>query len=495
MGFSYSFHLSSRGHSVSTTAKVSQCSRHNLREYKSEDYNKDNISILVGGDYSILQNMKNIYSSEFDEALKNYNENKRADRKIDDYLKHISDSKADVGAEIIIQVGDKDFWKNIDRADWKKLDKLFEKQLTKLQELVPEFKIASAVVHYDESSPHMHIVGVPVASGFKKGLEKQVSKTRVFTAEKLSHLQDKMRENVKVAMQDFPEFFENRQLKEKSKGRNKDLPKKLLEEFNKIEEEHKKNVENYKFEAEDWKKHSDFYMNQAFQNRDKTFDLEEKIEDLEFQERELSGLLVRINDETSKQAAFLDHQDEKINELEKTISSLRSEKKQLDQELEVSNMQLEEKNIAIKEKEGRLEALEEALEPIKANKVNITSITLRNGLKKENKTVVEGMTPSEVEKVFKLAEIVKKAYKIIQNAKDEAYELLKGARITKHKLEKEIEELKKEHFTWSTAKSDIQLRKIKEEHPEMFDKQGLYISKNEHEQNNLIIHKRDKGDR
>ena len=105
------------------------------------------------------------------------------------------------------------------------------------------------------------------------------------------------------------------------------------------------------------------------------------------------------------------------------------------------------------------------------------------------------MTPSEVEKVFKLAEIVKKAYKIIQNAKDEAYEILKEARINKHKLEKEIEELKKEHFTWSTAKSDIQLRKIKEEHPEMFDKQGLYISKNEREQNNLIIRKRDKGDR
>ncbi|WP_444238033.1 hypothetical protein [Eshraghiella crossota] len=28
------------------------------------------------------------------------------------------------------------------------------------------------MVHLDEDSPHMHIVGVPVADGYKKGLSK-----------------------------------------------------------------------------------------------------------------------------------------------------------------------------------------------------------------------------------------------------------------------------------------------------------------------------------
>lgn len=37
---------------------------------------------------------------------------------------------------------------------------------------LPQFVVANAVVHLDEDSPHMHIVGVPVADGYKKGLSK-----------------------------------------------------------------------------------------------------------------------------------------------------------------------------------------------------------------------------------------------------------------------------------------------------------------------------------
>ncbi len=54
--------------------------------------------------------------------------------------------------------------------------------------------VANAVVHMDEDSPHMHVVGVPVATGYKKGLSKQVSKRKVFTKEVLSEvLQDELR--------------------------------------------------------------------------------------------------------------------------------------------------------------------------------------------------------------------------------------------------------------------------------------------------------------
>lgn len=48
--------------------------------------------------------------------------------------------------------------------------------------------IANAVVHLDEDSPHMHIVGVPVADGYKKVLRKQISKRKVFTKEVLSQV-------------------------------------------------------------------------------------------------------------------------------------------------------------------------------------------------------------------------------------------------------------------------------------------------------------------
>ena len=45
-------------------------------------------------------------------------------------------------------------------------------------ELVPDFKIASAIIHYDETSPHLHIVGVPIKYKSKNGMNKQVGKDK-----------------------------------------------------------------------------------------------------------------------------------------------------------------------------------------------------------------------------------------------------------------------------------------------------------------------------
>ena len=47
--------------------------------------------------------------------------------------------------------------------------------------------------YYDETSPHLHIVGVPIKYKNKNGMEKQVGKSDVFTKESLISLQDKMR--------------------------------------------------------------------------------------------------------------------------------------------------------------------------------------------------------------------------------------------------------------------------------------------------------------
>lgn len=42
--------------------------------------------------------------------------------------------------------------------------------LGELIKKLPQFVEANAVVHLDEDSPYMHIVGVPVADGYKKNL-------------------------------------------------------------------------------------------------------------------------------------------------------------------------------------------------------------------------------------------------------------------------------------------------------------------------------------
>ncbi len=75
-----------------------------------------------------------------------------------------------------------------------------------LGERAPDFKVASAVVHLDESSPHIHLVGVPVASGYKRGPEKQVAKTKVFTQEEIDTLEqvhEELQEDTQKVVEEY----------------------------------------------------------------------------------------------------------------------------------------------------------------------------------------------------------------------------------------------------------------------------------------------------
>ena len=233
MALSYSFHLSAKGHALSTTGKVMQVSKHNLRSYKtsqSDTYNRHKVTCLVGSG-SILTDVKRIYREEFDEALAEYNSRQRSDRRIADYLQHVSESKQqDVAVELILQIGDQDFWATHSH-DRQAMIQVFRQQLSDLQGQVPELRIASAVVHDDEASPHLHIVAVPVME-YSRGLRKRVSKTKVFTRERLSKLQDSMRE---AAEREIQEVFPSEKIASKSEGRNKDIPKRSLTELQEVE--------------------------------------------------------------------------------------------------------------------------------------------------------------------------------------------------------------------------------------------------------------------
>lgn len=216
---SYTAHVSNKKSAITSKSKLAAVAKHNLRKYKSSDYSKDNICIIYGTS-NLIDDVKTVYHKEFDEALEEYNKKQtRTDRKIEDYFEHVAGKEQDMAVEIIIQIGDREFWKEYD--DMKSYIKLsYEILLGELIKRLPQFVVANAVVHLDEDSPHMHIVGVPVADGYKKGLSKQVSKRKVFTKEVLSQvLQDELRE---VANKEVNDWF-GEQIKEKSKGRNHDL--------------------------------------------------------------------------------------------------------------------------------------------------------------------------------------------------------------------------------------------------------------------------------
>lgn len=237
MAFSYSFHISSKGHAVGTIGKVGQVSKHNLRAYKSDEYDRSKISVLVGSEISILDSVKQIYDDEFSGALEEYNSKKRPDRQIRDYLEHVSQSRNDVAVEVIIQIGDKEFWQDKTPDQSKRMEGIFKAQLKDLEKLLPEFKVASAVIHYDESSPHMHVVGVPVAEGGARGMKKQCVKTKVFTADSLAMLQEEMRIRAVQHMDSVPDLFANAELKEKEEGRNRDYPKYMMDKIDAAEKE------------------------------------------------------------------------------------------------------------------------------------------------------------------------------------------------------------------------------------------------------------------
>lgn len=216
---SYTAHVSNKKSAITSKSKLAAVAKHNLRKYKSSDYSKDNI-VIVYGTSNLIDDVKTVYHKEFDEALEEYNKKQtRPDRRIEDYFEHVAGKEQDMAVEIIIQIGDREFWKEYD--DMKSYIKLSYKIiLDELIKILPQFVVANAVVHLDEDSPHMHIVGVPVADGYKKGLSKQVSKRKVFTKEVLSRvLQDELRE---VANKEVNDWF-GEQIKEKSKGRNHDL--------------------------------------------------------------------------------------------------------------------------------------------------------------------------------------------------------------------------------------------------------------------------------
>lgn len=241
MALSYSFHLSNKSHAVSNTSKLNGVCKHNERRYKSSrSYDKENIKVMYSRtNENLYKDVQQVYHDEFDEALKEFNQKQnRDDRKIKDYLKHVSDSKSnDVAAEIIIQIGDQDFWKDRSMEFKKSMIPCFQEQLDRLRKLCPDFKIASAIVHFDEVSPHMHVVGVPVAEGYKRGLSKRCSKTKVFTQKSLEKLQEAMRQD--ITLPDCVKEVDST-LKKRSEGRNRDLTKKELTELN----EEKKDLQN-----------------------------------------------------------------------------------------------------------------------------------------------------------------------------------------------------------------------------------------------------------
>ena len=216
---------------------LSRVNKHNLRDY---DKNKELIRVIYGTD-NIITDVKDLYLKEFEEARLEYNSKQtREDRKIKDYFKKVCESQNDIACEIIIELGDMDFWNDKDQEYRLKMIDVYNEQIKDLTKIVPTFKIANATIHFDETSPHMHVVGVPVVENCTRGMKKQVGKSKLFTKISLTDIQDKMRN---ACIKSYNKFYEvDTRLKEKQKGRNQDISVNDMKNYKELKKQQEQNA-------------------------------------------------------------------------------------------------------------------------------------------------------------------------------------------------------------------------------------------------------------
>ena len=224
---------------IQNARQLSKVDKHNYRKYDNEQ----ELIEIIRGTSSPFEDVKKLYLNEFEEARLEYNfRQTRPSRMIDNYFENISNNeKKDLACEIIIELGDKEYWDTKDEIFKKKMTNVYTKQVDDLELLVPNFKVASAIIHYDETSPHLHVVGVPIKYKSKNGMSKQVGKGDVFTRDSLRTIQDKMRT---LCIASFnKEYGLNNILKKKEKGRNKDINVKDMTNYQAMKEELNKDKE------------------------------------------------------------------------------------------------------------------------------------------------------------------------------------------------------------------------------------------------------------
>lgn len=157
--------------------------RHNNRELSEKEFRSDAHKHIrrEKSKYNIQifkRDIKEVYHELFDDALNAYNaKQKRKDRKIGDYYKHVQKSKnLDLQREFIVAVGNKADWEKLSFEEKQEVGEALERYVRDFNERHDNMTIYNAIVHLDEAgAPHAHFNVVPTATGYKNGLTVQPS--------------------------------------------------------------------------------------------------------------------------------------------------------------------------------------------------------------------------------------------------------------------------------------------------------------------------------
>lgn len=355
MELSVSMHAGSKKNAIKNLDKIKKIDEHNNRKYKNVN-NKEidptlsRENITLRGTNNITNDVKELYKSEFTEAVCKYNiKQKDERRKIVDYLEKMNkDEKNNIAVEFIYQVGDAETWKGRSLEDKKKTKEIFEKAIDILE--AKGIKVANATIHLDETSPHMHVVGVPIIENQKRGLEKQLSQRKVLTREVLKELRE---ETEKVFIEEYKRVYKTNDVTLK-KGSE-------IEEHLSVED-----YKNTKRMLEVAKKYGN--RKELKEEIEKKVDeVEKKIENLEKDNIEKSKKIQDLENENKNLTSELTNLEEKnyslnteVKDLETSKKTKEKEKDDIEKTLDLYHQKIKDyKEKIVKDKEDAIKLEEE----------------------------------------------------------------------------------------------------------------------------------------
>lgn len=404
---SVSMHLGSGKNAINNMDKIKRADLHNNRKYKNNrneeiDLSLSQYNITLVGTKNIVKDIKDFYKTEFGEALYNYNKKQiREDRKIVDYLEKMNnDTKSNIAVEMIFQIGDKQDWENATMEDKKKTIDIFKKAIPILQE--KNIKCFNASLHLDETSPHLHLLAVPVVEKQTRGLEKQVSQNKVITLKVLNQIRTEVE---KAFIEEYNKIYgTNKELKkgceitEHLQVQDYKDTKKVLEVAKKtadkqvLKEKIEKDYKKLADEVKEKENENNFLTNQLTKLEKKELEIKQEIKKIENDINNLSEIKKEFeekkiaSDELKKEVLKQDFEIQKLN-TEKNANDVllymhRENIKMVAENIEQAKIEQEKKEKEKEEEQEKVKKVQQELEQVKRNK-EIIELDLQKKKEKE----------------------------------------------------------------------------------------------------------------
>ena len=329
---SVSIHAGSGKNAIDSMDKIKRCDLHNNRKYKNNkneqiDLSLSKYNITLKGTKNITEDIRKFYKEEFGEAVYKYNQKQKDERrKIVDYLEKINKERNNIAVEFIFQIGDKQDWEEVSIEDKTKTKDIFEKAIGILEKR--GIKTVNASLHLDETSPHLHLIAVPVVENQKRGLEKQVSQRQVLTLKTLYEVRKEVEE---IFIQEYNKIY----------GTSKELKKGCeIEDHLSVEDykDTKKILEVAKKvgDRKEFKRELDINLSELDEDLK---NLKEEIETKKEEQSKLTRLEKELDIVIKEQKRVKEEKEKEIADLQENVKS----KEELEKELKEKKKDLEEK--------------------------------------------------------------------------------------------------------------------------------------------------------